>query len=116
MYRCPSLYARDREQKNMLAYNKFAYKKTKDDCKLEDRLFVLQINVILEIFQNEVKSNLLEFFVPCRLGIRFSGHLLSENFFRFTIRILRNEIGIGNKSDSSSSLVTHRTLLIKTDK
>jgi len=32
-----SLYARDRDSKNRLAYNEFAYKKTKDDCKLEDR-------------------------------------------------------------------------------
>jgi len=31
------LYARDRDSKNRLAYNEFAYKKTKDDCKLEDR-------------------------------------------------------------------------------
>ncbi len=33
-YRC---LTRDRNQKNMLAYNEFAYKKTKDDCKVEDR-------------------------------------------------------------------------------
>jgi hypothetical protein len=26
----------DRDQKIRLAYNKFAYKKTKNDCKLED--------------------------------------------------------------------------------
>ena len=26
-YRCPSLYTRDRDQKNKLAYNKFAYKR-----------------------------------------------------------------------------------------
>jgi len=32
MYRWTSLYARDRDPKNRLAY-----KKTKDDCKLEDR-------------------------------------------------------------------------------
>jgi len=32
-----SLYARDRDFKNSLAYNEFAYKKTKDYCKLEDR-------------------------------------------------------------------------------
>ncbi len=35
------LYARDRDSNNRLAYNfafnKFAYKKTKDYCKLEDR-------------------------------------------------------------------------------
>jgi len=30
-------YARDRDSKNMLAYNEFAYKKTNDHCKLEDR-------------------------------------------------------------------------------
>jgi hypothetical protein len=36
-YRWTSLYARDRDFKNRLAYNKFAYKKTKDDCKLDDR-------------------------------------------------------------------------------
>ena len=35
-YRFPSLYARDRDQKNMLAYES-AYKKTRDDGKLEDR-------------------------------------------------------------------------------
>jgi len=28
---------RDRDSKNRLEYNEFAYKKTKDDCKLEDR-------------------------------------------------------------------------------
>jgi hypothetical protein len=28
---------RDRDSKNMLTYNEFAYKKTKDHCKLEDR-------------------------------------------------------------------------------
>jgi len=32
-----SLYARDRDSKNMLAYNECAYKKTKDYHKLEDR-------------------------------------------------------------------------------
>jgi len=32
-----SLYARDRDSKNRLAYNEFAYKKTKGDCKSEDR-------------------------------------------------------------------------------
>jgi len=36
-YRWTSLYSRDRDSKNGLKYNKFAYKKTKDDCKLEDR-------------------------------------------------------------------------------
>ncbi len=33
-----SFYARDRNLKNRLAYYKFAYKKAKDDCKLEVRL------------------------------------------------------------------------------
>jgi len=28
---------RDRDPKNRLKYNEFAYKKTKDDCELEDR-------------------------------------------------------------------------------
>jgi hypothetical protein len=37
MYRWTSLYARDRDSKNRLAYNEIAYKKTKDDCKLEVR-------------------------------------------------------------------------------
>jgi len=32
-----SLYARDRNSKNRLAYNEFAYKKTKDNYKFEDR-------------------------------------------------------------------------------
>ncbi len=32
IYRWPSLYAIDRDSKNRLAYNEFAYKKTKDDC------------------------------------------------------------------------------------
>ena len=36
-YRWTSLYARDRDSKNWFTYNEFAYKKTKDDCKLEDR-------------------------------------------------------------------------------
>jgi len=36
-YRWTSLYARDRDPKNRLSYNEFAYKKTKDDCKFEDR-------------------------------------------------------------------------------
>ncbi len=36
-FRWTSLYARDRDSKNRLAYNEFAYKKTKDNCKLEDR-------------------------------------------------------------------------------
>jgi len=30
-YSFTSLYARDRDSKNRLAYNEFAYKKTKDD-------------------------------------------------------------------------------------
>ncbi len=29
----------DRDRKICLAYNEFAYKKTKDDCKLEDRFY-----------------------------------------------------------------------------
>jgi len=37
LYRWTSLYARDRDSKNMLEYNEFAYKKTNDHCKLEDR-------------------------------------------------------------------------------
>jgi hypothetical protein len=36
-YRWTSLYARDRDSKNMLAYNEFTYKKTNNHCKLEDR-------------------------------------------------------------------------------
>jgi len=36
-YRWTWLYSRDRDSKNRLEYNKFAYKKTKDYCKLEDR-------------------------------------------------------------------------------
>jgi len=35
-YRWTSLYARDADSKNRLTYNECAYKKTKDDCKLED--------------------------------------------------------------------------------
>jgi len=37
IYRWTSLYARDRDSKKMLANNEFAYKKTNDHCKLEDR-------------------------------------------------------------------------------
>jgi len=37
MYSLTSLYSRDRDSKNGLAYNEFAYKKNKDDCILEDR-------------------------------------------------------------------------------
>jgi len=29
-----SLYARDRDSKNRLEYNEFAFKKTKDNCKV----------------------------------------------------------------------------------
>ncbi len=36
MYRCTLLYAIDRDQKICLAYNEFAYKKTKIDYKLGD--------------------------------------------------------------------------------
>jgi len=32
MYSWTSLYARDRDSKNRLSHNEFAYKKTKDDC------------------------------------------------------------------------------------
>jgi len=32
-----SLYTRDKDFKNRLEYNNFAYKKTMDYCKLEDR-------------------------------------------------------------------------------
>ncbi len=35
-YRRTSLYAIVRDQKNRFAYNKFAYKKTKNDCQLGD--------------------------------------------------------------------------------
>jgi len=37
LYRWTSLYARDRDSKNRLKYNEFAYEKTKDYRKLEDR-------------------------------------------------------------------------------
>jgi len=36
-YKWTSLYVRDRDSKNMLAYIEFAYKKTNNHCKLEDR-------------------------------------------------------------------------------
>jgi hypothetical protein len=36
VYRWISLYSRDRDSKNMLAYNEFAYKKIYNHCKLED--------------------------------------------------------------------------------
>ncbi len=39
LYRRTPLYAIDRDRKICLAYNKFPYKKTKDDCKLEDRFY-----------------------------------------------------------------------------
>ncbi len=38
-YRRTSLYAIDRNHKICLAYNEFAYKKTKDDCKLKDTFY-----------------------------------------------------------------------------
>ncbi len=38
-YSWTSLYAKDRDQKIRLAYNEFAYKKTKDVYKLGDRFF-----------------------------------------------------------------------------
>jgi len=37
MYRWTSFYSRDRDSKHRLKYNEFAYKKTKDDSKLEFR-------------------------------------------------------------------------------
>jgi hypothetical protein len=37
MYRWTSLFSRVRDSKNRLAFNKFAYKKTKDYCKSDDR-------------------------------------------------------------------------------
>jgi hypothetical protein len=37
-YRWTSLYARDRDQKNWLAYNEFAYKNIMDTYKSRDRL------------------------------------------------------------------------------
>ena len=39
VYRRTSLYAVDRDRKIWLAYNEFAYQKTKDDYKLEDRFY-----------------------------------------------------------------------------
>ncbi len=36
VYSWTSLYAIDRDQKIRLAYNEFAYKNTKNDCKLGD--------------------------------------------------------------------------------
>jgi hypothetical protein len=36
-YRRTSLNARDRDQEIRIAYKEFAYKKTKDACKLRDR-------------------------------------------------------------------------------
>ncbi len=36
LYSWTSLYAIDRDQKIWFAYNEFAYKKTKNDCKLGD--------------------------------------------------------------------------------
>jgi hypothetical protein len=39
IYRWTSLYAIDRDHEICLAYNKFTYKKTKVDCKLEDRFY-----------------------------------------------------------------------------
>ncbi len=39
VYRLTSLYAIDRDRKIWLAYNKYAFKKTKDDFKLEDRFY-----------------------------------------------------------------------------
>jgi len=37
-HRWTSSYARDRDSKYRLTYNELAYKKTKDYCKLEDRI------------------------------------------------------------------------------
>jgi len=36
-YRRTLLFSRDRDFKNRLAYNKLAYKNTKNNCKYEDR-------------------------------------------------------------------------------
>jgi len=63
--------------------------------------------------KNENNINLKICFLPRWLSIRFRSHFLSKNLFRFSIRILRNEIGLGNKSNAGSSLVTHRTFLVK---
>jgi len=50
-YRWTSLYERDRDCKNRLAYKEFAYKKTQDDCKLEDR-FQKKVNFWIAYMQN----------------------------------------------------------------
>ena len=39
MYSQSSLYARDRDQNNVLAHNEFTYKKTKNDCKVKEGCF-----------------------------------------------------------------------------
>jgi len=54
-YRWTLLYARDRDSKNMLEYNEFAYKKTKDFCKLEDRF---QKNAIAQLHIQYAKSQI----------------------------------------------------------
>jgi len=47
------LYSRDRDSKNRLAINKFANKKTKDNCKLEDRF---QKKAISQLYIREIED------------------------------------------------------------
>jgi len=53
LYRGTSLYARVRDCKNRLAYNEFAYKKTKDYCKSVDR-FLKRCHFWIAFTQNPI--------------------------------------------------------------
>jgi hypothetical protein len=49
------LFSRDRDQKICLAFTKFAYKKTKDDYKLEDRFYKKRMILNCKYTNSQIK-------------------------------------------------------------
>jgi len=82
IYRWTSLYARYKDSKNRLAYNEFAYKKTKNCCKLEDR------------FQKKAISGSHIYKIADKKTAYNKDHLYKYYFFLLTINISKRVVVI----------------------
>ncbi len=97
LYRRTSLYARDRDLKICLLYNEFAYKKTNDDHKIEDRFYKKRI-ILNRIYANlQIKRpHITRSCIPCFFSMHrvnyFQGQTLTV-FLNFVCCVFYRFVG-----------------------
>ncbi len=85
-YSRTSLYTRDRDRKICLAYNEFAYKKNKDDHKIEDRFYKKRI-ILNRVYPNSKikRPHITRSACTLMFHIRFKSKDVTNAFFKHLI-------------------------------